>query len=41
MENKTLKRIWMCCGCRARIKRITGEAFETPEVCECGSKEFI
>lgn len=40
MRSKKLKRIWMCCSCRARIKMITGEAFEKPRLCECGSKEF-
>lgn len=40
-RNKRLKKIWMCCNCRARIKRITGEEFEKPNICECGSKDFV
>lgn len=39
-RNKKFKSIWMCCNCRARIKMITGEAFEKPRLCECGSKDF-
>lgn len=40
-RSKKLKSIWMCCNCRARTKMITGEKFKKPDVCECGSKEFV
>jgi len=40
MKSKKLKSIWKCKKCNCRIKRITGEKFEKPKECECGSREF-